>query len=105
VSLGIARSGSISHNGSGDIFLALSSANKDACREDSMLLEAEFLANGALDPLFEAVVQAVDEAVIDSMVANQPMTGRDGITVRALPQENLCQILDAAGRLSPAATG
>ena len=105
VSLGIARSGSVSHNGSGDIFLALSTANEEACREESTLLKAEFLANDALNPLFEAVVQAVDEAVIDSMVANRPMTGRDGNTVRALPQDSLCQILDAAGRLSPAATG
>ena len=93
VSLGIARSGSISHNGSGDIFFAFSTANEAACGETTARLEAAFLANDAMDPLFEAVVQASDEAVIDSMIANRTMTGRDGVTVQALPHEALLALL------------
>ena len=99
VSLGLARSGAISHNGSGDIFLAFSTANPGAFLLDAPHLQAEFLANESLDPLFEAVVQAADEAVVDSMVANETMVGRDGTTVLALPHDKLRALLEAHGRL------
>jgi L-aminopeptidase/D-esterase-like protein len=99
VSLGLARTGAIAHNGSGDIFLAFSTANASACGETTPLLEASFLANSAMDPLFEGVVQAVEEAVVDSMVANRSMTGRDDITVQALPHDALCHLLKEARRI------
>jgi len=105
VSLGLARTGSIAHNGSGDIFLAFSTANAAACGEDGALLQASFLANGEMDPLFEGVVQAVEEAVIDSIVANRPMTGCNDTTVRDLPHEDVRRLLAEAGRLLKPGTG
>ena len=85
--LGIARSGSVAGHGSGDIFLAFSTANADAMAEGEDLRQMDFLPDAALDPLFEATVQAIDEAVIDALVANRTMTGRDGTTIRALPHD------------------
>jgi L-aminopeptidase/D-esterase-like protein len=85
--LGIARSGSVAGHGSGDIFLAFSTANANALAEGEELRRMDFLPDAALDPLFAATVQAIDEAVIDALVANQTMTGRDGITIRALPHD------------------
>ncbi len=99
IGLGIARSGSVSHNGSGDIFLTFSIANAGALEAGDSVREAAFLPNHALDPLFTAVVQATDEAVIDSMVANEPMTGRDGLVVRALPHDELQRVLESHSRL------
>ncbi len=95
---GICRSGSFGHDSSGDIFLALSTANADAVAKGAAPRSATFLPNDALDPLFEAVVQAVDEAVIDAMVANRDMVGRDGLTVRALPHDDLREVLRRYGR-------
>ncbi len=92
--LGIGRSGSISHNGSGDIFLAFSSANRAALEGAECPRQAGFVPNDRLDPLFAAVVESVDEAVIDSMIANAPMTGRDGQQVRALPHDALLELLE-----------
>ena len=85
--LGIGRSGSVSHHGSGNIFLALSTAARDA-------VEAQFLPNELFNPLFTAVVESIDEAVLDSMVANCPMTGRDGLVVGALPHDRPLALLD-----------
>jgi L-aminopeptidase/D-esterase-like protein len=98
VGLGIARSGGIAHNGSGDIFLAVSTANPESWGAGAGPRPAAFLANERLDPLFEAVVQATDEAVIDSMVANETMVGRDGNTALALPHDRLRDLLAHYGR-------
>jgi len=83
--LGIGRSGTIAAHGSGDIFVALSTANADffAPRHGGRMLAA--WPDEGLNPVFEAVIQAVDEAVINAMVANAGMTGRDGHFVPALP--------------------
>jgi L-aminopeptidase/D-esterase-like protein len=99
VGLGVGRSGSIAHNASGDIFLAFSTANRAAWAEGDDARDCAFLPNHALDPLFAAVVQATDEAIIDSLVANQTMTGRDGLTVMALPHDRLRKVLKQHGRL------
>ncbi len=98
VSLGMARSGGISHNGSGDIFLAFSTANGDIWSGGAGEQQAVFLPNETLDPLFQAVVQAVDEAIIDSMIANETMVGRDDRTSVALPRERLVQLLGLQSR-------
>ncbi len=103
VPLGLARTGTTGHNGSGDIFLAFSTANRDAFASppaESHHFQA--LANDAMDPLFEAVVQAIEEAVIDAMVANRPMTGVDGHTVPALPHDGLLAALRQHGAAAPA---
>lgn len=103
VGLGLARSGAVAHNGSGDIFLAFSTANGLA--GESALKQASYLTNEAMDPLFAAVVEAVDEAVLDSMIANETMVGRDGIEVPALPHDRLCAILERHGRLATSSGG
>ena len=89
VSLGLARTGSVSHNGSGDLFLALSTANAQALDASMLLRETAWIANEGMDPLFTAVVESTEEAIIDSMVANETMVGRDGLTVMALPHDRL----------------
>ena len=100
VGMGIARNGSVSHNGSGDIFLAFSTANKTAWDEDGSVRDCRFLPNGTMDPLFKGVVEATDEAIVDAMVANETMTGRDDTTVMALPHDRLQEVLKQYGRLA-----
>lgn len=98
VALGVARTGSVSHNGSGDIFLAFSTANEDAFAAGEARA-ADFVSNDCLDALFTAVVQASEEAVVDAMVANETMVGRDGLVVEALPLEPVRGVLRAHNRL------
>ena len=100
VPLGLARTGAVAHNGSGDIFLALSTANGEALSPGSGPRSALFLPNEGLDPLFRAVVEATEEAVIDAMIVNAAMTGCDGLEVRALPHTELQALLAAHGRLA-----
>lgn len=99
VSLGMARTGSVSHNGSGDIFLAFTTAQNVTSGSRKSIYRAEFIDNSDLNPVFTAVVQATEEAIIDSMVVNATMTGRDGITVHALPHDKLCETLRTYNRL------
>jgi len=99
VSLGLARNGSTSGNGSGDIFIAFSTANREAAARRSGVGELKMLPNGELNPLFDATVQATEEAVINAMVAAETMTGADDVTVHALPHDRLRQILRAYNRL------
>ncbi len=98
VPLGLARTGTIGHNSSGDIFLAFSTANKQALKS-SGIRHLQSLADSDLDPLFQAVVETVEEAVLDSMIANEAMTGKAGLTVPALPKADLCDLLRRAGKL------
>ena len=93
VSLGIGRSGAISGHGSGDIFLAFSTANAQALHGDAQLAALKFVPDAQLDPFFEAVIQAIDEAVINSMVANDTMKGCDDRVVHALPQAEVKRLL------------
>lgn len=98
VALGLGRNGSIAMNGSGDIFLAFSTANREAA-ESSGLASVSMMANGDMDPLFEATVQATEEAVVNAMVAAETMTGIDGNTVYALPHNQLREVLRKYHRL------
>ena len=97
VPLGLARTGAISHNGSGDIFIALSTANGDAFMAGPGPRAMAFLPNEALDPLFAAVVETIEEAVIDAMIANQPMSGADDLAVRALPHAAVMELMQRYG--------
>jgi L-aminopeptidase/D-esterase-like protein len=99
VSLGLARVGSTSGNGSGDIFVAFTTANREAARRKEGRGPAELLANESLDPLFEATVEATEEAIVNAMVAAETMTGADGVTVHALPHDRLRAILRKYNRL------
>ena len=97
-SLGLARTGSISSNGSGDIFLAFSTANPNAYGKKGES-EVVMLANNELDPLFEATVHATEEAIINSLIAAETMNGFQG-TVNVLPQDLLIEILRKHDRLT-----
>jgi D-aminopeptidase len=97
VSLGLGRNGSYSGNGSGDIFIAFSTANPNA--ESDRLHQITMLPNGQLNPIFLATVQATEEAVVNAMIAAETMTGVDGHTVRALPHDRLREVLKKYNRL------
>jgi D-aminopeptidase len=99
VSLGIGRDGSIAGNGSGDIFIAFSTANPTASDVDH-LVELKMVPNDMMDPLFAATVEATEEAVVNAMVAAQDMTGIDGHHVRALPHDQLRAVLARYNRLT-----
>jgi len=94
VSLGIGRSGAISGHGSGDIFLAFSTANGEALQAGSeALAQARFIPDAALDPLFAATIQAIDEAVINALIANETMIGADDHVIHALPHAEVRRLL------------
>jgi D-aminopeptidase len=97
--LGIARTGGMSGNGSGDIFIAFSTANPGAAAE-SNTASVSVLSNRRMDDLFEATVFATEEAVINAMVAAETMIGRDYHQTVALPHEELKQALRKYGRLA-----
>ena len=78
--------------------LARSAANSKALASRDGARSADYLANSVLDPFFEAVVQSIDEAVIDSMVANREMVGRDGTKALALPHDELRALLRRYGQ-------
>jgi len=98
VSLGLGRDGSTSGNGSGDIFIALSTANPNAEAADHVV-PLQMLPNDWLDPIFTATVQATEEAVINAMVAAETMTGIENHKVIALPHDKLRAILKKYNRL------
>jgi D-aminopeptidase len=99
VTLGLGRLGSISGNGSGDIFIAFSTANAGAGLAQKSA-NVQTLANGQMDPLFEAAVQATEEAVVNAMIAAKTMTGINGHTVEALPHDRLREVLKKYNRLT-----
>jgi L-aminopeptidase/D-esterase-like protein len=98
-SLGLARTGSTAHNGSGDIILAFSTRNRIRATESGVTNWA-VVPDAHFDPLFDATVQATEEAVINAMVAARTMTGADGLTVAALPHDRLRELLRRYGRLA-----
>jgi D-aminopeptidase len=93
VSLGLARTGSVSGNGSGDLFIAFSTANPSAADAGQVTRWVETIPNDRLDPIFTAVVQATEEAVVNALVDNQSMTGRDDHQVEALPHDRLRKLM------------
>jgi D-aminopeptidase len=98
--LGMARTGSLGGNGSGDIFLAFSTANPNAARGgEEGIAELRALDNDHLNPLFAASVFATEEAILNSMVAAEDMTGHKGFSVKALPHEELREVLGKYGQL------
>jgi L-aminopeptidase/D-esterase-like protein len=100
IALGVGRSGSISGNGSGDIFLAFSTANHGVTGASSGLPAATFVPEDRISPFFAAVIQATDEAILNAMVANETMVGRDGNTAIALPHDRVRELLARYGRAS-----
>jgi D-aminopeptidase len=95
-SLGLARTGSTSGNGSGDIFIAFSTANPRVAGSDPASLT--MLPNETLNPIFEATVQSVEEAIVNALVAADTMSGFRGSRVTALPHDGLREALKKYGR-------
>ncbi len=98
-SLGLARTGSVSGNSSGDLFLAFSTANKGAAKREGVA-QLTMLPNDRMDPLFEATVEATEEAILNALVAATTRIGRDDHKVLALPHDRLREILKKYNRLA-----
>jgi L-aminopeptidase/D-esterase-like protein len=99
VTLGLGRDGSYSGDGSGDIFIAFSTANPEAGKQKG-LNHLTMMPNGDLDPIFLATVRATEEAVVNAMVAAETMSGLDNHTVIALPHDRLREVLKKYNRLA-----
>lgn len=97
--LGLGRDGSFASDGSGDIFIAFSTANPGAAAPKGVH-GLKMLANEQLNPIFLATVQATEEAVINAMVAAETMTGANDLTVIALPHDRLREVLKEYNRLA-----
>ncbi|MBU0510918.1 MAG: P1 family peptidase, partial [Chloroflexi bacterium] len=97
--LGMARTGSLGGNGSGDIFLAFSTANRGVAAPAGELGCVQILPNDHLDPIFAATVLATEEAILNAMLAAETMTGRDGLMIPALPHDRLQSLLREYNRL------
>jgi L-aminopeptidase/D-esterase-like protein len=97
-SLGLARNGSTAGNSSGDIFLAFSTANTEAAKP-SGIAQLAMLPNERINPLFEATVQATEEAIINALVAAETMIGIDNHKVIAIPHDRLKQVMKKYNRL------
>src|SRR6266849_3547505 len=104
VSLGLGRNGSYSGDGSGDIFLAFSTANPDVDKQSAVgtkgLHQLTMLPNDSLNPIFLATVQATEEAVINAMIAAETMKGINDHEVIALPHDKLREVLKNHNRLT-----
>src|SRR5436189_4988378 len=93
VSLGLARTGTISGNGSGDLFIAFSTANPNVASPDQITHNVQTIPNDLMDRLFAGVVQATEEAVVNALVDNHSMSGRDNHRVEALSHDRLREII------------
>lgn len=99
-SVGLGRLGAIESDGSGDVFIAFSTANQGAdegnwATDTKSPAQISRLRSEALNPLFEATVQGVEEAVINALVAAHTMTGADYWTIAALPHDQLQRVLQS----------
>lgn len=99
VPLGIAKMGGVGANSSGDIFIAFSTANGGAARR-SGITKLDMLPNDQMTALFDATVQAIEEAIVNALVAAETMVGINGNTVHALPHDRLQDVLHKYHRLS-----
>ena len=100
ISLGLARTGTISGSGSGDLFVAFSTANKNVWAPDQVTHSVETIPNDLMDPIFTGVVQATEEAVLNALVDNQTMIGANNHKVEALPHDQLRALLQKYNRLT-----
>jgi L-aminopeptidase/D-esterase-like protein len=98
VPLGIGKMGGIGGNGSGDIFLAFSTANKDAFNRNAET-RVKLYPNDEMGMLFTATIQATEEAIANALFAAKTMTGINGNTVYALPKEAVIRIMKKYNRL------
>jgi L-aminopeptidase/D-esterase-like protein len=99
VSLGLARTGATSGDGSGDIFIAFSTANAGASNAAQASVALTMVPNGRMNPVFDATVHATEEAIINALVAAETMAGINNHKATALPHDRLKQVLKKYNRL------
>jgi L-aminopeptidase/D-esterase-like protein len=99
VPMGIARVGGTGANGSGDLFIAFSTANAGAAKAAGGAVDISMLPNGDMNPFFLATIEATEEAIVNALVAATTMTGVNGHTVYALPHDRLREVLRKYNRL------
>lgn len=97
IPMGIGKVGATGDNGSGDIFLAFSTANEQAYSTQTSTIE--LLSDEMIDPIFEATIEAVEEAVLNVLCAAETMEGREGNKIYALPQDQVVAALKKHGRI------
>jgi D-aminopeptidase len=103
VGMGLARSGSYGAHGSGDLFLAFATGNRGISYrggEDDPrpVVDLRMVVDDHINPLFEAVAEASEEAVVNALIAAETMVGRDGITAHAIDHQRLMEIMHRHGR-------
>ena len=103
VGLGVSRTGNSGDHWSGDVFVAFSTANRlpgsNMTWQAPLTTQVQVLANNFVDPLYDAVVEATQEAILNAQLAAQTMVGRDGVTAHALDSERLVSVLTKYERL------
>ena len=103
IGLGVARTGNAGDHWSGDIFVAFSTANRlpgsGMTWQAPLTTQVKALSNNYLDPLYDSVVEATQEAILNAQLAAGTMVGRDGVTVHALDPERLVAVLEKHDRL------
>ena len=97
--LGLAVTGSASHNGSGDISIAFSTVNTHSRKDNGHLISDTILRDSVIDPLFRATADCVTEAIVNSLFKAETVEGRDGHTSYALPIDKTLELLKEHGRL------
>jgi D-aminopeptidase len=101
--LGIARTGGLGEHTSGDLFLAFATGNRglssgDYEDEEALTQPLRMLSNTYIGPLFEAVVEATEEAIVNAMLQSPTMVGRDGVTAHGLDGARLVEVMERYGR-------
>jgi D-aminopeptidase len=96
--LGVARTGGIAGNGSGDIFIAFSTANSEAAQPAGKTNKVQMVPNDKLNPLFEATIRTTEEAIINAMVAAETLAGIKGHKVYAIPHRRLMDVMKKYNR-------
>lgn len=98
--IGMARTGSLGGNGSGDIFLAFSTANPQAAHDGEMgVANIQSLSNNYIDPILAATAYATEEAIINAMVAAKDMKGHNDVDAKALPHDGVREVLKRYNRI------
>lgn len=99
--LGLAKTGGIASNGSGDYVIALSTAKENLIpyQSDSMFNEKKELRNDDLSPLFLATIESTEEAILNSLFAAETMTGREEHTIESLPIDKVIELMKKYGKI------
>ena len=103
VGMGVARMGSYASHGSGDLFCAFATGNRDLSRnagegDPRPTVALRMVTDGRINPLLEAVAEATEEAIVNALLGAQTMVGRDEITAHAIDHDRLVEIMHAHGR-------